>query len=59
MGILESRTKHKMKKKPDNQSLLKRELAKAKKRIAELERGEFICTKCGLRKNSAKVEANF
>jgi len=46
-------------KKVNSLSSLQRQLSKAKKRIAELERGEFICKKCGLRKNAEKVEADF
>ena len=30
-----------------------------RKRIAALERGEFICKKCGLRKDSERQEADF
>lgn len=45
--------------KKESTAYLLRQLAKAKKRIAELERGEFICKKCGLRKNAEKVEADF
>ncbi len=51
--------KIKVPKKNDNLSSLKRQLAKAKKRIAELENGEFICRSCGLRKDSHNIPADF
>lgn len=34
-------------------------LAAAKFRIAQLERGEYICHKCGLRQDGEKVKADF
>jgi len=46
-------------KKNNSVSSLRQQLAKANKRIAELERKEFICKQCGLRKNAERIEADF
>ncbi len=51
--------KIKVPKKNNSLSSLRQQLAKAKKRIKELESGEFICRSCGLRKDSDNIPADF